>query len=380
MSRRRRHSRRRVAIVTGTRAEYGLLRSTLDAISDHDQLDLQLVVTGVHLLRRFGMTVRDVEADGYRIDARVRMQRGNDNPLDQSNGLARGVAGIAEFLINAETDIVLVLGDRIEALAGALAATTTGKLLAHVHGGDVAPGDADNLQRDAITKLAQIHLAATRKSADRIVRMGESRQHVHVVGAPGLDDLFSIRRLQRSNKTQTVLVLHHPCGRDARTEQRVMSNVLRSIRSETDDMIVIHPNSDRGHSGILAAIDDEQASQDRHSHLRVLKSMPRQSYLEALAGSRLIIGNSSSGIIEAPALGVPSVNVGDRQSGRERGGPTVIDASEGYRSIHDAVRQATTMTRRRRPITPYGRGRAGERIANILADTHLTDDLRRKVR
>lgn len=374
----KRRRRRRVTVVTGTRAEYGLLRSTIAAIDVHPKLELQLVVTGMHLLRRFGLTVRDVEADRWRIDARVRMQRGDDGPLDQADGLARGVRGIAKFLVEAKSDIVLVLGDRIEALAGALVATTTGTFLAHIHGGDVAAGDADNLQRDSITKMAHIHLAATKKSATRIRRMGEASEHIHVVGAPGLDELLPYAQSRPNGAGDITLVVQHSCGRDIETEKQVMGSILRSVRGLPGETMVICPNSDRGHRGVLAAIDDEQRSRNGQSSMRVMKSVPRSTYLETLAGARMIVGNSSSGIIEAPALGVPSVNVGDRQAGRERGGDTVVDASEGYRSIRTAVSEAAVLKRRRRPITLYGAGGVGERIADILSSTLLDDSVRRK--
>jgi UDP-hydrolysing UDP-N-acetyl-D-glucosamine 2-epimerase len=176
--------RKRVAVITGTRAEYGLLKSPIAAIATHPRLELQLVVTGMHLLRKFGHTIDDIRADGWRIAARVPMQSGRDD--------STGVAGIARFIEQAGTDIVVVLGDRIEAMAGALAAVTTGRVLAHIHGGDVALGDFDESLRHAITKLAHVHLTATRQSMRRVVRMGESPEHVHCVGAPGLDRLREI--------------------------------------------------------------------------------------------------------------------------------------------------------------------------------------------
>ncbi|MCH7705352.1 MAG: UDP-N-acetylglucosamine 2-epimerase, partial [Planctomycetes bacterium] len=153
----------------------------MEAINRHRRLELQLAVTGMHLLRGFGHTVNEIKRDGWRIDARVRMQRGNDDPLDQALGLSRGIAGLARFFDAARTDVVLVLGDRIEAMAAALAAVSTGRILGHIHGGDVAPGDFDDSMRHAISKLAHVHFAATRASARRLVRMGESPQRVHHV-------------------------------------------------------------------------------------------------------------------------------------------------------------------------------------------------------
>ncbi|MEE9211172.1 MAG: UDP-N-acetylglucosamine 2-epimerase, partial [Phycisphaeraceae bacterium] len=169
----RRRRIRRVAVITGTRADYGLLRSTMAAIQTHRRLRLQVVVTGMHLLHKFGHTVDQIARDGWRVDARVKMQTGDDSPLDQAAGLSRGVLGIAKFLEQAKSEIVLVLGDRIEAMAGALAAVTTGRIVAHIHAGDVAPGDFDDSLRHAITKLAHVHLTATRCAARRVVRMGE---------------------------------------------------------------------------------------------------------------------------------------------------------------------------------------------------------------
>ena len=183
---------RRIAVVTGTRAEYGLLRSTMEAVAEHRDLTLQVVVTGMHLLRKFGRTIDDIVRDGWRVGARVKMQTGDDSPLDQAAGLSRGVRGIATYCEQAATDIVVVLGDRIEAMAGTLAAVTTGRLLAHVHGGDIAPGDFDDSLRHAISKLAHLHLTATESARRRLIRMGESPDRVHCVGAPGLDRLFQL--------------------------------------------------------------------------------------------------------------------------------------------------------------------------------------------
>ena len=375
--------RRRVAVVTGTRAEYGVLRSTITAVRRHPRLTLQLVVTGMHLLKKFGHTIDQIIADGWRIDARVPMQSGRDDSLDQAAGLSRGIAGMARYFERAGTDIVVVLGDRIEATAGALAAVTTGKILAHVHGGDVAPGDLDEGLRHAITKLAHVHLAATKQAARRIIRLGERPEFVHTVGAPGLDRLLEIvpRRRQcpptvRSRAT-AALVLQHPAGRSPQRERRTMSAILRAV----DDMgltpTIIYPNSDRGHTGIIEAIQAARR-RDRSGRLRVERSLARDEYLRLLADARVLVGNSSSGIIEAASAGTPAVNVGDREKGRQRSGTSVVDCDETYEGIRAAI--GTALRRRPRPGTPtaYGDGRAGQRIARILARTPIDETVRRK--
>ncbi|MFQ5413650.1 MAG: UDP-N-acetylglucosamine 2-epimerase [Phycisphaerae bacterium] len=371
---------RRIAVVTGTRAEYGLLRSTIAAIRDHPALRLQVVVTGMHLLRKFGHTVDDIRRDGWPIDARVRMQAGDDDPVDQAAGLARGVAGIARFCVAARTDVVLVLGDRIEAMAGALAAVTTGRLLAHIHGGDIAPGDFDDSLRDAITKLAHVHLAATPAAARRLVRMGEPPDRVHVVGAPGLDDIVALRaRRPRGapRRSGTALVLQHPTGRPATRERRTMGAILRAVQAVGLSRIVIYPNTDRGHKGVIDAIKSHR-SRSSESDVIVVPSLGRTAYVQRLIDADVLVGNSSSGIIEAPAAGTPVVNVGLRQAGRERGGAAILDADESYTSIVAALRAAL----RQRPISrrarAYGTGGAAGRIVQVLAAVPLTERFRRK--
>lgn len=375
--------RRRVAVVTGTRAEYGVLRSTMTAIRRHPRLTLQLVVAGMHLLKKFGHTIDEILADGWRIDARAPMQSGRDDNVDQAVGLSRGIAAMARYFQSAGTDVVVVLGDRIEAAAGALAAVATGRICAHVHGGDVAPGDLDEGLRHAITKLAHIHLAATKQAARRIIRLGERPQFVHTVGAPGLDRLLEVvvrhRRCRPSapGEWAGALVLQHPSGRSAQRERRAMSAILRAVDDAALTPTVIYPNSDRGHTGIIEAIQAARR-RDRSARLRVERSLARDEYLRLLADARVLVGNSSCGIIEAASAGTPAVNVGDRQKGRQRSGPSVIDCDESYGGIRAAIETA----RRRRPrpgsSTTYGDGRAGRRIAGILATTPIDETVRRK--
>ena len=361
-------ARRRIAVVTGTRAEYGLLRTVMRAIDAHRRLELQLVVTGSHLLRSAGYTVRAIERDGWRIDARVRMQTGRDTPTDQAEGLARGIAGIARYLVAAETDVVVVLGDRIEALAGGLAAVTTGRLVAHLHGGDIAPGDFDDPVRHALTKLAHVHLTATKQSGQRVLRMGEEPARVHVVGAPGLDDLLTYARTlpPRLPKSGQALILQHASGRPADREKRVMARLLRAVAAAGLARVIIQPNTDRGHAGIRAATAEHQ-SRSQPGEVTVHASLDREAYLHALARADVLVGNSSSGILEAPLLGTPVVNVGDRQAGRQRAGRAVVDTAETEANLRQALRAALRKRPRIAPTTPYGDGSAGERVARILA-------------
>jgi UDP-hydrolysing UDP-N-acetyl-D-glucosamine 2-epimerase len=364
----RRPQPRRVAVVTGTRAEYGLLQSVMTAIAAEPRLKLQTIVTGIHLLPEFGRTVDVIKHDGWYVDAQVPMQTGSDDPLDQAVGLARGVAGMAAFLAQARTDIVLVLGDRIEAMAGALAAVTTGRVLAHIHGGDVAPGDFDDSLRHAITKLAHVHFPATHRAARRIVRMGEGPERVHVVGAPGLDRLRELVDEQRTRRAcaKHALVVFHASGRPPAVEERAMITLLDAVATAGLQRVIIYPNTDRGQSGVIRAIRRHERRSERAA-VTTHRSLPRDDFLRLLMSVDVLVGNSSSGIIEAPLAGTPSVNIGDRQAGREPAGSSVICVAESERAIRAGLRRALRMRIRRRGRSIYGDGQAGRRIARILA-------------
>ncbi len=374
-----RRKRKRVAVITGTRAEYGLLRSTLEAIRDHPRLGLQLVVSGTHLLRKFGHTIDEIVADGWRVAARVPMQSGTDGAVDQAAGLSRGVAGMARYLEQAGTDIVVVLGDRIEAMAGALAAITTGRVLAHIHGGDVAPGDFDDSLRHAVTKLAHVHLTATRESARRVLRLGESPKHVHVVGAPGLDRLRGLMSEagSRRRRSHVALVVQHAYGRPVAVEENVTSMILQAVTEVGLRRVIVYPNSDRGHRGVIRAIE-RHAREHAVDTVRVFRSLARDDYVRFLLGADVLIGNSSSGIIEAPFAGTPAVNVGQRQAGRQLGGPGVVHATESLSAIRAALRTGLRKRPRRSRRSVYGDGTAGQRIADILAGLRLSPGLLRK--
>ena len=417
----RRTSRRRIAVVTGTRAEYGVLRSTIAAIAAHPQLDLQLVVTGMHLLCKFGHTVDAIRADGWPIAARVPMQRGDDDPLDQAEGLARGVAGLARCFARLRPDVVLVLGDRIEALAGALAAVTTGCVLAHVHGGDVAPGDFDDSLRHSITKLAHLHFAATKQSAARVRRLGEDTRRVFCVGAPGLDELRPLIRRSAGRRSAGppspagrrataleqcdvdgprapfAVIAQHAHGRSAAHEERLARAVFDAVARCGLRQIITYPNTDRGHSGVLRAIAAHARRAPRGTVV-VAPSLPREVFVRLLAQAAVLVGNSSAGIIEAPFLGTPVVNVGTRQAGREPGGPGIIHVAERRtpaattsaiaaairRALHlphasagrGAVRAGRSTTRAGHSV--YGDGGSGARIARLLARIPLSADMHRK--
>lgn len=362
--------RRRVCYVTGTRAEFGLMASTLRAIRGHVDLDLQLLVTGMHLSRAHGRTIEQIRHDGWNIDATVPWT-GKTN----AQATARAMAGMAAALAKLAPDVVLVCGDRVEPFAAASAAHLDGLIVAHVHGGDRALGQADDTLRHAITKLSHIHFPATRKSAERLYRLGEDRFRIHCVGTPGIDDIELVKPTRPRHRWP--LVVLHPESADERAERERAMLLLKAI----DDVgieraTLIYPNNDPGWQGIVAAWQAAPATRFEHC-----RNLDRLSYLMALADCAFLIGNSSSGIIEAASVGTPVINVGDRQKGRERSA-NVVDVPWSPTKITRAVRAAWNNGRPKRFTgrNVYGGGDAGRRIAAILADLDLhAPKLRRKL-
>ena len=251
--------KRRVAVVTGTRAEYGLLVPVMEAIDCHARLELQLVVTGMHLLRPFGYTVRQIETDGWPIAARVRLQGEKDDPVSQSRALGRAITAMTEAFSRLQSDIVLVLGDRLETFAAAAVATASQLVLAHIHGGEAAMGVQDDAYRHAITKLAHLHFAASAGSQKRLIKLGEQPFRVYHTGSPGLDKIktTTCSDIDELNAwagfdvcDDFLIVLQHPAGGSAGQEQQRMTATLRGCRQKGLRVIVLYPNCDPGFSGI----------------------------------------------------------------------------------------------------------------------------------
>jgi GDP/UDP-N,N'-diacetylbacillosamine 2-epimerase (hydrolysing) len=392
MSRRR----RRVCVVTGSRAEYGVLRTVMRAIDEHPALELQLIVTGMHMLKPFGRTIDDIRADNRRIRASVRMQQGHDDPFHEAEALGHGIEQIARKLRTLRSDIVLVVGDRFEPLAGVLAALSARLIIAHCHGGDRALGDVDDSIRHAITKLAHVHLVATKDAAQRVKRLGEEQSRIYCVGAPGIDDIRQVKSPSKQWLSEQLgwddvgdfaIVVQHPCGQSARQERDDMRATLLAVADVGLDGVVIYPNSDPGHSGIIEAINRRCGKPARRRSRRpangtirwfVARSLPRETYLRLLRGARVLVGNSSSGIIESATAGTPAVNVGPRQQGRLRCGPSVIDADYGRAAVARAIRRALRCTVRS-DKSIYGDGRSGPRIASVLGRIRLDPSFRQKL-
>ena len=364
----------RIAVVTGTRAEFGLLEPVMRAILNRPDQQLAVIAAGAHLVSP-ALTYREVKAAfGAHIADAVPMQvAGRTGRAADVEALGRGIARFGRAFERLSPDWVVVLGDRIEAFAAASAASVGGFCVAHIHGGDRAEGIADEAMRHAITKLAHLHLAATERSRERIIRMGERSEHAMITGSPAIDGLDAVPPLDDRavrdlglERAPTVLFLMHPIGRPAEVEEAAAARVLEGLSAER--VLALHPNLDPGREGILRAV--ESAGVPTVSHLARAQFI---GLLKRMAGGGgVLVGNSSAGLIEGAAIPVPVVDIGPRQAGRERCGNAIHTDSEQSQTVAGAVKEARALNLSRLNH-PYGDGRAGPRIAEALAAVNPHD-------
>ncbi len=377
---------RRICVVTGSRAEYGLLRPVMQAIQRSDQCELCLIVAGMHLSHEFGDTYRDIEKDGFHADARVDMTFSGDSHAAMAKAIGVGIYGISQALESLNPDIVLVLGDRTEALAGAVSGAAMNKIVAHIHGGEVTRGGLDEAMRHAITKLSHIHFVATEGSRQRVLRMGELPENVVLTGAPGLDSILNqklydsdeqSRRLKISLRRPRILLVQHPVSTLADAAAHEMAETLAALAELGHQTIVIYPNCDAGGRRVI----DKLCEFGGAPWLHVFPNLDHTTYLSLLAGVDVLVGNSSSGIIEAPALRVPVVNVGPRQHGRERSA-CLMDVPHERAAIKKAIKvaleHAPFRARVRECPSVYGDGQASRRIVEVLGCLQATPRLLQK--
>lgn len=369
---------RRVAVVTGTRAEFGLLLPVMRAVGARADLSLMVIAAGAHLVAP-ALTYHEVKAAvGDALAEAVPMQAaGKTGRSADVEALGRGVSRFGRSFERLAPDWVVVLGDRIEALAAAAAASVGGVAVAHIHGGDRAEGVADEAMRHAITKLAHLHLAATEESASRIIRMGERPEHVRVVGSPAIDGLASIPPLPEDQDAglgrPEVVFLMHPVGRSDEREEGAAAAALEGVAVAWPGarMLALHPNLDPGRAGVVRAV--EAAGR---AGATVAAHLPRERFVGLLkrAAGRggVLVGNSSAALIEAAAIGIPAVDIGPRQGGRERAGNVISAAAETSEAVAAAVRAARALDCRAL-VHPYGAGDSGVRIAAALAAVNPHD-------
>lgn len=378
---------KKIAVLTGTRAEYGLLKLIMEKIHKSN-LGLLTLVTGSHLNESSGYTFRDIIRDGFKIDAKISMYPDtkfldSDIPIF----LSRGLNVLTKTLQKLKPSILLILGDRGESLMGAIAATYLNIPIAHIHGGDQCAGaDIDDNIRHAITKLAHIHFPATPKSAKRIRGLGEESWRINLVGAPGLDFIthdknlsaVEISNLLNLNLSEPIIILLQHCvSSEVDEAKKQIEETLRAIIELKFQTIIVYPNMDPGNQVIIKAIEKYK----NYPFLQIHKSLPRDVFLGLMKVASVIVGNSSSAIIEAPSLKLPAVNIGTRQTDRERG-DNLIDVShnknEIKRAILKSINDKNFKTKVNKGKNPYGDGKSAERIVKVLSKIKIDAKLLKK--
>lgn len=369
-------AKRKICIVTGTRAEYGLLYWLMKEVGADPDLQLQIIATGMHLSPEFGLTYQQIEADGFNIDAKVEMLLSSDSPVGIAKSMGLGVIGFADALDRLKPDILVVLGDRFEILAAAQAAMVARIPIAHIHGGETTEGAFDESIRHAITKMAQWHFVAAESYRKRVIQLGETSDRVFNFGAPGLDHLQRLDWMDRPSLEESLaikldlpvfLVTYHPATLNQRKPIAVMNELLAALDEFPQATIIFtYPNADTGGRALIERLDQWVAT-NRH-HAKAFVSLGQQRYLSLMREADAVIGNSSSGLIEAPALKKATVNIGDRQKGRLKAS-SIIDAAENKNAIVAAINKALSADFRadlQATKSLYGSGDVSRRIKDTL--------------
>lgn len=373
---------KKVAVFTGTRAEYGLLYWLLKDIQSDSDLCLQLLVSGMHLSPEFGETYRQIEKDGFKIDEKIEILLSSDSAVGTAKSMGLGVLGFADALSRLAPDVLIILGDRFEALAAAQTAMILRIPVVHLHGGEITEGAYDDAIRHAITKLSYLHATSTEESRQRVIQLGESPDRVFNVGAIGLDHLsrsyfMSVEELAESLnfplRQPYVVVTYHPVTLADEDPVASFTALLEALDVYPEVQVILtYPNADDGGRRIIPLLKDYVAKQSQR--VLAIPSLGQVRYLSAIKHAAAVVGNSSSGIIEVPSLDVPTVNIGMRQKGR-LAATSVLHCDATAFAIKAALDVALSRSYKvndEQVYNPYGQGNASQQVISMLKNMKFT--------
>ncbi|SIT68392.1 GDP/UDP-N,N'-diacetylbacillosamine 2-epimerase (hydrolysing) [Ectothiorhodosinus mongolicus] len=378
---------KKICVVTGTRAEYGLLRWVMEGIRQSRVLELQLVATGMHLSPEFGMTVNAIEADGFKIDRKVEMLLSSDTPIGVAKSMGLGMIGFADALADLQPDLMLVLGDRYEIFAAASAAMIARIPIAHLHGGETTEGAFDEAIRHSITKMSHLHFVAAEEYRRHVIQLGEHPDRVFNVGGLGIDNILRLKLLTREELeadldfkflSRNLLITFHPVTLEHNTSADQMQEILAAL-AELEDvgLIFTMPNADTEGRVLFQKIKDFCL---QHSNARAYTSLGQLRYLSCIQHVDGVVGNSSSGLAEVPSFKKGTINIGDRQRGRIKAA-SVIDSEPNRKSIRvalDHIFSAEFQTKLSTVENPYGNAGASDAIVRKLESQFLGDLLKKR--
>lgn len=368
---------RKICYVSGTRADYGLMRNLLLRLHASPDFELGICVTGMHLSERYGHTVDEIIADGLPIIGKVPVDADSTTHRSMVQSIGHEIIAFSEIFYTEKPDIVLVLGDRGETLAAAICATHLNIIVVHIHGGERS-GTIDEMVRHAISKFSHYHFVATEAARERLIRMGEQKNQVYLIGAPGLDDIITHKacslpvwqeKYALNGDKKTALLIFHPVIQEYDHLESQMQDILKAIFYFDLQLIALEPNSDAGAKQVKDALHSFAA----HPNLRILTHLSRQDYFDCLTHIDLLIGNSSSGIIEAASFDLSIVNIGSRQQLRERSA-NVVDVAAQYNAVKEGLEKA--LLRGKQPYeNVYGDGHSSARAFALLKQISLSSTL-----
>jgi len=380
-------AKRSIAVVTVARSDFGLYEPVLEKIKADRALELRLMASGAHFEEKFGPTIREIESKGYEYERGLEMPAASDVPADIAKSLGAGVAAFARAFAARRPDILMVLGDRLEMLCAPVAALPFNIPFAHLYGGKVSEGAVDELVRHALTKMSHLHFVASERHAQRVRQMGEEPWRVLNYGSPSLDRIHSRPRASRAEACARtglepsrpfVLVTFHPVTLEPEKRGAQIESLLRALSGYEQQIVLTYPNADAGHTEIISAF--HRFADAHRARVHVLKNAGADLWFDLMSCAAAMIGNSSSGIAEAPSFELPVVNIGTRQAGFERAA-NVIDTGYDADEIIAAIRRATSAEFRaglKGLKNPYGDGHASEHIVETLRTIALDDRLLRK--
>lgn len=373
---------RKICVITGTRAEYGLLRWIMQGIKDDPELRLQIIATGMHLSPEFGLTYQSIEEDGFYIDRKVEMLTSSDTPVGITKSMGLGMIGFADALNELDPDLIVVLGDRFEIFSAVSAALLARIPVAHIHGGESTEGVIDESIRHSITKMSHLHFVSAEEYRRRVIQLGEQPERTHLVGAPGIDGIKRLKLLDRVQLeesldfklgSKSLLITFHPVTLEKATAGDQFEELLASLALLKDTQLIFTmPNADTDGRELIKLVENFVS---RHPNAKSYTSLGQLRYLSCLAQVDGVVGNSSSGLLEAPSFRKGAVNIGDRQRGRLQA-ESVINCEPNRESISAALRRLYSdefQSNLQCVKNIYGEGGASDAIVSIVKKTSLDD-------
>lgn len=382
-------NKRKICVVTGTRAEFGLMQILMEELQSDPSVELQIIVTGMHLSPEFNLTYQVIENAGFSITKRIEVLLSSDSAVGVSKSMGLAMISFSEAYDEMKPDIIIVLGDRFEIFGAVSSAMISRIPVGHIHGGEATEGLIDEPIRHSITKMSHLHFTATEEYRKRVIQLGEQPSRVFFTGSPGIDNIYQLQLLNRIDfesstdfklgENKNILVTFHPVTLEKKSAERQFQELLLALREFKNTRIIFTmPNADTDGRIIMKMINEFVASSNGFA--KVFTSLGQLRYLSAMKNMDVVVGNSSSGLIEAPSFKIPTVNIGDRQKGRIKA-KSVIDCAPTKESICDSIKKALSNEFRNSIANmenPYGMGGASKKIKKILKSFPLEAILKKK--